>query len=416
MKAAVAALSLSLGLGAAAACGSGDHTPKEAAVPDAFVLPPCEHPVSGTAITLRKIADTEGGAILVTAPPNDPRQFLVEQRGTIRIFKDDVPAPRPFLDLSAGSGPVLAGNEQGLLGLAFHPQYASNGLFFVYYTTRTPGNLLRDVVARCSVNADDLDVANPTCTELFSIVDFAANHNGGMLDFGPDGLLYVSTGDGGGQGDTTNTAQNPNNLLGKILRVDVDRKAAGREYGIPADNPYAGGGGAPEVFILGLRNPWRWSFDRATGDLWIGDVGQSTIEELTVLPPAQQKGANLGWSMYEGHACFKPPCSPAGKTFPQVEKLHAAPDGWAAIIGGQVYRGTCYPDLVGQYFFTDYAAGGLYRARFANNQVSVDQVPGSFPGAPSSLHADARGELYETTAPANGNGTNGAVYHLEVSP
>jgi glucose/arabinose dehydrogenase len=406
---------------AATSCGGSHDGPKDAAPadagpPDAYVLPPCRSPVAGTQITLRKLADTAGGATLVTSPPNDPRQFLLEQSGVIRIFQDDAFRPRAFLDLSAGGGGfILAGGEQGLLGLAFHPKYATNGQFFIYYTTRVPGNVLRDVVSRCSASADP-DVASPTCTELFSIVDFAASHNGGMLEFGPDGLLYVSTGDGGGQGDTTNTAQNPNNLLGKILRVDIDNKAPGREYGIPADNPFAAGGGKPEVFILGLRNPWRWSFDRATGDMWIADVGQNTIEELTVLPPAQQKGANLGWSMYEGTTCFKPPCSPAGKTFPQFTHPHGPPDNWTAIIGGEVYRGTCYPDLVGQYLFTDYEGGGLYRARFANNAITVEPIPGTFPKGVSSLHADSRGEIYVTTAPADGNGTDGAVYHLEAGP
>jgi glucose/arabinose dehydrogenase len=412
-KAAVVALC------AAAACGGG-HEKKDAdppGPPDAYVLPPCANPVRGTAVTLRKLADASGGAVLVTSPPNDPRHFLVEQRGVIKLLVDEVVQARPFLDLGAdaGAGTVFAGGEQGLLGLAFHPQYATNGLFFVYYTTRVPGNVLRDVVARCSVSADPA-VANPTCTELFGITDFAASHNGGMIEFGSDGLLYISTGDGGGQGDTTNTAQNPNNLLGKILRLDVDTRAPGLPYGIPAGNPYAAGGGRPEIFISGLRNPWRWSFDRATGDLWIADVGQNTVEELTVLTPAQQPGANLGWSMYEADSCFKPPCSPAGKVFPQLTRLHAPPDSWAAIIGGQVYRGTCYPDLVGQYFFTDYGAGGLLRARFENGAITAESLPGTFPREISIIHADAGGELYVTTAPADGNGTNGAVYRLEAHP
>jgi glucose/arabinose dehydrogenase len=404
------------------ACGGGKDDPAQ--------LPKCEAPVNGTNVTMRKVGSVVGGAMLATAPPGDLRLFVIEQRGAIRIFTPDTPAmvsallPDPFLDISQDSGgPVLAGGEQGLLGLAFHPKYKENGLFFVFYTTRVGGNGLRDVVARCSVSAANPDRADAaSCVEILSIPDFAGNHNGGMIEFGAkDSYLYIGTGDGGGAGDPQRTGQDKSSLLGKILRIDVDKKAAGKEYGIPSDNPFASGGGAPEVFILGLRNPWRFSFDRETGDLWIGDVGQGVIEELTVLRPAQQNGANLGWSIFEGNGCCmtqgdrcsqaspQVACDNAGMIFPQDSRTHG--DGWISIIAGQTYRGTCYPDIVGWHFYTDYGKGGLVKARLVpgGDQLEIVDLTGSFPGNPASLHADARGELFMTT-------TAGDVYHLEAGP
>jgi glucose/arabinose dehydrogenase len=385
-------------------------------------LPKCETPVAGSTVTARRLGNVVGGAMLATSPPADLRLFVIEQRGAIRIFNSETLLPDPFIDLSVdNNGPVLAGGEQGLLGLAFHPKYATNGQFFVFYTTNRGGSL-RDVVARCQVSAADPNKADPaTCTEILSIPDFAGNHNGGMIEFGvKDSFLYIGTGDGGGGGDPQRTGQDKNSLLGKILRIDVDTKAAGKEYGIPSSNPFAAGGGAPEIYILGLRNPWRFSFDRMTGDLWIGDVGQGVIEEMTVLRPAQQKGANLGWSIYEGNGCCmtqgdrcaqngtQTPCVPDGMIFPQDSRTHA--DGWISIIAGQTYRGTCYPDLVGWHFYTDYGKGGLVKARLKDDDtLEIVDVPGSFPGQVASIHEDARGELYMTTSA-------GGVYHLEAGP
>lgn len=418
--------------GAAACGGDSNDKPKDASPgADAPALPTCANPVSGTNIRFRQIGTVGSSAVLVTAPPNDPRLFVVDQAGQIRIFENEVQLPMPFLDLTPDNGgPVANGaDEQGLLGLAFHPKYASNGSFFVFYTTARP--TLRNVLARCSVSANP-NVANPTCTEVLSIPDFASNHNGGMIEFGNDGLLYISTGDGGDKNDPRRNGQSLRDgsplsdsvaLLGKILRIDVDNKAPGKEYGVPADNPFADGVvGAPEIFIIGLRNPWRWSFDRATGDMWIADVGQGRVEELTVLTPAQQKGANLGWSIYEGSECFvdrMETCPPATTTkiaMPQFERTHAS--GWGSITGGQVYRGTCFPDLVGQYFFADYISADYVRATFADllpaPLFTVTDIPDDgLPAAPSSIHADARGELYLTTSPQGGPGS---VFHLEAAP
>jgi glucose/arabinose dehydrogenase len=235
------------------------------------------------------------------------------------------------------------------------------------------------------------------------------NHNGGMIEFGPDGFLYIGLGDTSGA-DGFLFSQDPQSLLGKILRIDVDTPANGKLYGIPADNPYAAGGGLPEIYLSGLRNPWRWSFDRKTYDMYIADVGQDVMEELTIVPRAQSKGANLGWYPIEGTHCVVEPCDLTGKTAPQVTKNHTS-DAWCAIVGGQVYRGPCMPDLVGTYFFSDYCAGGLWTLTATNGQVTSGptQMPGTFPASISSIHADERGELFATT-------TNGEVFQLEVAP
>lgn len=388
------------------ACGGGKED--DGPVP----LPRCATPVSGTNITAREIVRVSGSALLVTAPREDARIFVLEQNGRIRIVDETgTLLPDPFLDIQEGYE-LEAGGESGLLGLAFHPQYHKNGTYFIFYTT-TEAN----IVARCSVDPMNPNLTAGPCTTVLSIPDFASNHNGGMIQFGPDGYLYIGTGDGGGGGDPNQNGQslvdgspqaNSVALLGKMLRIDVDHKATGKEYGIPSDNPFASGGGAPEIFIIGLRNPWRWSFDRETGDLWIGDVGQGEIEELTALPSGQQKGKNLGWSMYEGSQCFRQPCSEANMTFPQEARTHG--DGWISVIGGDTYRGTCYPDIVGWHFYTDYGAGGLYRARLkSDGMIDKMTVAGSFPGSVSSIHSDARGELYMTT-------TGGQVLHLEAGP
>jgi glucose/arabinose dehydrogenase len=298
----------------------------------------------------------------------------------------------------------------GLLGMAFHPQFTTNGTYFLYYVTGSLANAtLRDVIVRCSVRSDDPDRSDPSsCVEIWSVADPATNHNGGMMEFGADGYLYVATGDGGGN-QNIGRSQNLDLFFGKMLRLDVDHPAGGKPYGIPADNPFASGGGLPEIFMLGMRNPWRWSFDRVTGDLWIGDVGSETIEELDVLAPAEQKGANLGWSIYEGSNCFTPPCDPAGKLFPKDERERAA-TGWNAIVAGQVYRGTCFPDLVGWFFYADNGVGGLVKARRnSDGTLEIHDLVGSFPRRPVSIHADARGELYMTDV-------SGFVYHLEAGP
>ena len=410
----------------AAACGGG-HKAKDDAptgggsdastpvctAPPVVPVQACT-PVSGSTISVRKLGQVSGGAMLATSPPNDGRLFVLEQQGRIRIFENDQLDPDPFLDISSD---IVAGGEQGLLGLAFHPGYACNGYFYVWYTLANA-----NVLARFTVSPTDPNKADPASKQvLLSIPDFASNHNAGMIEFGADGYLYVSTGDGGQGGDPHRNGQAIDRtaqscmqsgcepLLGKILRLDVDHPANGKPYGIPADNPFASGGGEPEIFMLGVRNPWRWSFDRMTGDMWIGDVGQDVDEELDVIPAGQQKGKNLGWSMWEANRDYgNYTADMTGKTFPQVVKNHTN-DGWHAIIGGQVYRGPCYPDLNGKYFYTDNTASTLSVATFDGQNVTTSDLPGTWPASPASIHADARGELYETT-------TNGSVYHIEAAP
>ncbi len=404
-------------LGGALGCGN-----KAAVGEDAMQgVPMCANPVTGGNVVARQIGRVVGGAMLATSPPNDPRLFVIEQRGAIRIFNAEQLLPDPFLDLSADAGgPVIAGGENGLLGLAFHPQYATNGEFFVFYTARG-GPAQRDVVARCTVSAADPNRADAaSCVDVLSIPDFAGNHNGGMIEFAADGTLVIGTGDGGGGGDPQRTGQDLTSLLGKMLRIDVDARTNG-EYGIPAGNPFAAGGGRPEIFMLGLRNPWRWSFDRGTGDIWIGDVGQGQIEELNVVRAGQQAGVNFGWSVYEGsNCCMTTPdrctqgdgatqaCDTPNLFAPQDERSHD--DGWISIIAGQTYRGSCYPDLVGWHLYTDYDQQHLVKARLrTDGSLEVVDLPGPSPHHTSSIHADSRGELYLTT-------DGGNVYHLEAAP
>jgi glucose/arabinose dehydrogenase len=371
------------------------------------------------------VATVPGAAVLVTSPPNDSRLFVVEQHGLVHIIENGVVNPTPFLDLSGpNGGPVddTTSEEAGLLGMVFDPDFATNGEFYVFYTTLLFGagdNDPADTLARFHVSADP-NVSEPTGTVVLQLPRSRPNHNGGMIEFGADGFLYAGTGDGGSHGDPFRYAQDPHSLFGKMLRIDVRHHQPDKQYDIPADNPFADGtAGAPEVYDLGLRNPWRWSFDRATNDLWIGDVGQGVTEEIDVVAAGAQAGLNFGWSAYEGNACCatqadlctqdmpQQACDPTGKTFAQDNRAHA--DGWAAIIGGQVYRGACYPDLVGWYFYTDNVRGGLYKARLkSDNSLEIVDLEGSFPMGPTSLHADSTGELYETDI-------NGNVWHLEAS-
>ncbi|MBA3502710.1 MAG: PQQ-dependent sugar dehydrogenase [Deltaproteobacteria bacterium] len=370
----------------------------------------CE-PRAGTQVALRRIAVVEQPAMLVTSPPYDPRLFVVGQAGRIDVIENDQLRAAPFLSITRAETNLDSGGEQGLLGLAFHPKYAQNGIFFIYYTTTVVTGSIEhyEVLARYRVSADP-NVANKATGEvMMQVRAVGRNHNGGMIEFGPDGFLYIGIGDTSGP-DGFLFSQDPQSLRGKILRIDVDAPANGKLYGIPADNPYAAGGGLPEIYLSGLRNPWRWSFDRKNYDMYIADVGQDVMEELTILTRPQSKGANLGWYPIEGDHCVAPPCDSTGKTAPQVTKTQAT-DNWCAIVGGQVYRGPCMPDLVGTYFFSDYCAGGLWTLKAENGVVtsSPTAMPGTFPPNISSIHADERGELFATN-------TNGEVFQLEVAP
>jgi len=406
--------------------GAGSGSDTTVPTVDAPPLPACS-PRNGTNISVRQVGSTitNGSILLVTSPPNDGRLFAVLQDGRIMVLENEQLKSTPFFDLNAVSGTGFVADtpqaERGLLGLAFHPSYATNREFYIFYTTGTA-----NVVARYHQSATDPNVADPAGEVILSIPDFAGNHNGGMIEFGSDGYLYIGTGDGGNAGDPrrngqaidrtssscTSTSCEP--LLGKILRIDVNTASGGKMYGIPAGNPFAAGGGEPEIFIIGLRNPWRWSFDRETGDMYIGDVGQGVIEEVTVLPAGQQAGKNLGWSKYEGTRCYGnyQPCvdgenNSNGFTGPQYTRPHS--DNWLAIIGGQVYRGNCFPDIKGTYFTTDNTAHELVKATYSGGNFNAQSLGTTWPNGPASLHADARGELYLTT-------TNGRIYQIEAGP
>ena len=279
----------------------------------------------------------------------DSRLFVVQQGGAIRILNSDGSTnPNPFLNIS---GLVNAGGEQGLLGMAFHPDYATNGFFYVYYTNTNGDN----VVARYAVDPGNPNLSTGTGTILLTVDQPQSNHNGGCLRFGPDGYLYISKGDGGGGGDTQNRAQNKELLLGKILRIDVDGAAP---YTNPATNPFVGVAGADEIWAYGLRNPWKFSFNRLNNDLWIADVGQNEIEEINKVDPTAA-GLNFGWRCYEGSAEFDMSQCTQGMdvVMPFAEYIHSS--SRCSITGGYVYTGETYPELQGKYFFADYCSGEI---------------------------------------------------------
>lgn len=332
-------------------------------------------------IELRKIVTGLVSPLLVTnAGDGSERLFVVEQGGVIRIITKGRLLPEPFLDVSTR---IVAGGEQGLLGLAFEPDYAETGRFYIDYTD-TDGNT---VVARYRVS-DDPDKADPDSAEVILRVEQPfPNHNGGHLAFGPDGYLYVGLGDGGGSGDPEGNGQNPDTLLASILRLDVSGSLG---YEIPEDNPFAGGGGRPEIWALGLRNPWRFTFDRDTGAMWIGDVGQDEIEEIDFQPPGVG-GLNYGWNVMEGNACFgASSCDKGGLEPPVTQYTH---EQGCSVTGGHVYRGERYPALTGGYFFADYCTGFVWVIE-ARNRVQDPTLKLETGRSISSFGESESGELF----------------------
>jgi len=331
---------------------------------------------------------------LTGAGDGSGRLFVVEQTGAIRIIDAGEVRPTPFLDLGpAGEDLIVFGGERGLLGLAFHPDYAANGFFYVDYTRKADG---ATVVARYHVSADP-NVADPaSAQQLLVIPQPNTNHNGGSLAFGPDGYLYVGTGDGGGAGDPNESGQRLDTLLGKILRVDVD---PGPGYTVPSDNPFVGVAGAlGEIWAYGLRNPWRFSFDRSTGDLLIGDVGQGRREEIDFQPASSGGGENYGWDVLEGSLCYEdvPAGSCAallggGSVLPILEYGHVA--GACSVTGGFRYRGSTRATLAGQYLFGDYCTGVVWRAQESGGTWSSTQLFDT-PYNVSSFGEDDDGKLY----------------------
>ncbi len=315
------------------------------------------------------------------------RLFVLERAGRIRIVnKDGSIAPEPFLDIVQRV--LSGGQEQGLLGLAFHPRYQGTGRFFVNYTRQPDGaNVIAEY--RVSTAAGAADPASERI--LLAIPDPATNHNGGGLAFGPDRNLYIGFGDGGGQNDQYGNAQNLNSLLGKILRVNVDApRSSGRQYAIPADNPFANGGGAPEIWAIGMRNPWRISFDRAWHDLYIGDVGEGSWEEIDRQPPDAAGGLNYGWPIMEGRHCLAEGCTMTGFVQPIAEYSH---DQGCSVIGGYVYRGEVQPELQGVYVFGDWCSGRIFTLDVDGETITPRTVLESGLQV-SSFGEDEAGEIY----------------------
>lgn len=356
-------------------------------------------PAGEADVTLAPVANGLSFPLLLTAPPGDQRLFIVEKGGRIRIVANGALLEQPFLDISAS---VSRGSEQGLLGLAFSPAYATDGRFFINYTD-TQGDTH---VSAWTVSTDP-NVADAASERVLLTVEQPySNHNGGHLAFGPDSYLYIGMGDGGSGGDPQGHGQDGSDLLGSLLRLDV---SGADGYAIPVDNPFVGSADdlRGELWDIGLRNPWRFSFDRATGDLYIADVGQSSREEINAVTAAAGggRGINYGWNVMEGLQCFGGGhCDQGGLTLPVLD--YGRGDG-CSVTGGFVYRGSAIPELQGQYFYSDYCQGWVRSFRLVNG-VATDQrqwptlAPG---GSVPSFGEDVDGELYVIDA-------SGSVYRI----
>ncbi len=396
------------------ACGGNKSNPDGASGTDGTVVDAPPAPFcqarSGSALRLQPIATGLRQPVGLAAPTGDSRLFILEQFGRIRVVKDGNLLATPFLDLQNQVDGT--DEEQGLLGLAFHPRYADNGKFYVYYTANGG-----DVVVAEYTAAAGADTAGTTERRLLVEDHPYGNHNGGTLAFGPDGFLYISIGDGGGADNFLRNGQNPNSKLSKILRIDVDR---GSPYAIPPSNPWAGGGGVPEMYAWGLRNPWRVAIDGASGDLYIGDVGQGAYEEIDLVP-AGQAGKNFGWAVFEGPDCFT--ADPDGNLGCNSPSTYAAPlvaidrrnNGENSVIAGAVYRGNCMPDYAGTFFFGDYGSGRVKTLKVVGGAATeqTDRTSDVDPDGLlyqqlASFGVDGFGELYVMAR------TAGRVYRIEV--
>jgi glucose/arabinose dehydrogenase len=380
------ALGLALAIVAVEGCGSSS----EGSLPQ------------GSGARLQPVASGLSFPLYLTAPPGDMnRLFIVEKTGAIRIVQNGTLLPTPFLDIGSK---VSMGDEQGLFGLAFDPGYATNGRFVVHYT---------DVAGNTQVSSfqvsSDPNLADAASEQvILTAAQPFTNHNGGQILFGPDGFLYLGLGDGGSANDPQGRGQDLSDLLGSILRLDLQ---GGSPYAVPPDNPFVGQAGArPEVWSYGLRNPWRFSFDRGTGDLYIADVGQSQYEEVDVATAADGsgRGVNYGWNIMEGAHCLSGSCDQTGLTLPVFEYNH---NQGCSITGGYVYRGTAIPDLQGLYFFADFCEGWVRSFRpGADGVTELTDWPTLQPGSPvTSFGEDPAGELYVM-------GAGGGVFRFVPDP
>ncbi|MBS1850145.1 MAG: PQQ-dependent sugar dehydrogenase [Acidobacteria bacterium] len=361
------------GLLLTAGCGGGQSSAPPPTTPDPVLrLSPV---VSGlNAPVDLQVPDDQSG-----------RMFVVEEAGTIRVVQNGALLTTAFLDIQSK---VNYSGEMGLLGLAFHPNYAGNGKFYLNYN-RLAGGQAQTVIVEYQVSPGNANLANPASERVLLTVDQPyTNHKGGQLAFGPDGYLYIGLGDGGSGGDPLGNGQSLQTWLGKMLRIDVDHTSPGLQYAIPADNPYAGGGGLPEIWAYGLRNPWRFSFERGGTRLFCADVGQDKYEEIDLVV----KGGNFGWNTMEGSHCYSPAsgCSSSGLILPIQEYDHSEGN---AVIGGYVYKGSAIASLRNAYLFTDFSSGKIW---------SLKEGPGTWTRALvlstgrnlSSFGQDAAGELY----------------------
>jgi len=352
--------------------------------------------------------------VLVTnAGDGSGRLFVVEQAGRIRIISGGTVLPTPFLDLR---GSITSGGERGLLGLAFHPNFALHPYIYVDFTDRN-GNT---AISRYRVSSNPNVVDRASGGRILTIGQPYPNHNGGNIAFGPDGYLYIGMGDGGSAGDPGNRAQNLNTLLGKMLRIDVDHSSGTKHYRSPSTNPYVGRTGLDEIWSSGLRNPWRWSIDAPTGQLWIGDVGQNRYEEVdralrSGTTPAG-RGLNYGWNVLEGRACYKPAtgCSTAGKKMPLIVYGHSVSGADnCSVTGGFVYRGSAYPVLRGGYVFGDFCSGRIWLISAMTTGGIAPTLVRSDTAMPhlaiSSFGLDERGELYVCDL------AGGAIYRITAT-
>jgi glucose/arabinose dehydrogenase len=347
-------------------------------------------------VRLARVRGGLGDALFVTAAPGQAnRLYVVQQSGRILILDHGRLLKAPFLDISRS---ISSGGEQGLLGLAFHPDYAANGRFYVDFTN--PAGDTRVVeYRRAGANR-----ANPASARTLLRIDQPfPNHNGGDLAFGPDGDLYIASGDGGSGGDPNGNGQSTKTLLGKLLRIDVDGRTKGLPYGIPSDNPFASGDGRPEIYSYGLRNPWRFSFDRVSGDIWIGDVGQGDVEEIDHRAEGGARGVNFGWNAFEGSRVFKAAAARGSRPVgPVAQYSHAV---GCSVTGGYVYRGTRATGLIGRYVYADYCSGKVWSMRAGPRPGGVREETGQLgvrlsnvtsfgEGLGGDLYVLANGSLY----------------------
>jgi glucose/arabinose dehydrogenase len=394
------------------------------------LVPAVIRPTSvSAALTTQRVASGLNLPVYVTAPPGDDRLFIVEQCGVIRILDNGVLLPDPFLNINALIPNIAGQDERGLLGLAFHPRYAINGYFYVHYN-----NLASDtVIKRYRVSADP-NIADPADSMTVLVVDQPFNnHNGGQIAFGPnDCYLYIGLGDGGSGGDPFENGQSDNTLLGKILRIDVD---GGVPYAIPPDNPHVGPGPPlDEIWAKGVRNPYRWSFDRLTGDLYMGEVGQNCYEEIDFQPASSPGGENYGWDVMEGNHCFNEAnfndCFFVGCVQTGVPAIHEYTHGGnpfrCSVTGGYVYRGSAIPNLPGTYFFADFCSNQIWSFRYVGGQVTefTERTAELAPGGGLSIGnvggfgEDGFGELYivdrgtPAGSPCTLGGATGEVYKI----